>query len=155
KARAELPPDEGSPPPEWADAAVAEKLARAREAEQRIRRAIAESPVPLVDVETEVERLMHELEKLAREADRVSVYLADENEAALRGRLERLHGTQSGDPQVDHANAQTAAALQDQIEARSQLARQLSRLDAQMEHIAATLGVIHAQIVRMSVAEEA
>jgi len=155
KAHPELPPGEASPPPEWADAAVAEKLALAREAEQRIRRAIAESPVPLVDVETEVERLMHELGKLGRQADRVSAYLADENEAALRGRLERLNETKSGDPHVDHANAQTAAALLDQIEARSQLARQLSRLDAQMEHIVATLGVIHAQIVRMSVAEEA
>jgi hypothetical protein len=47
------------------------------------------------------------------------------------------------------------AALQDQLDARAQLSRQLSRFDAQMEHIAATLGAVHAQIVRMSVEEQA
>src|SRR5436309_6978411 len=49
--------------------AVADRLALAREADRRVRNAIAESQVPLADVEKEVERLMHELEKLAGNAD--------------------------------------------------------------------------------------
>ena len=131
--------------------AVADRL----EADRRVRNAIAESQVPLADVETEVERLMHELEKLAANADRVATYLAEEGEVGLRSRLEHLRRTKSGDSQLDAATAQAAAALQDQLDARAQLARQLSHFDAQMEHIVATLGFIHAQIVRVSVAKEA
>lgn len=134
--------------------AVAEKLSLAHAAQHRIHKAVDESRVPLPDVEVEVDRLMNELEKLARQADRVTTYLAEENEAALRRRLERLRRTESSDPQLNHANAQAAAALEDQLDARAQLSRQLLQFDAQMEHIAATLGVIHAQIVRMNVAEE-
>ena len=139
---------------EWTDAGVAAKLALAHHAEQRIRQAIAESPVPLVDVETELERLLQELEKLARQADRVATYLGGEDETDLRSRLEQFRELRSGDQQIDHANAQAAAALEDQLAARDQLSRQLSRLDAQMEHIVATLGVVHAQIIRLTVAEE-
>jgi len=134
--------------------AVAERLALAREADERVRKAIGQSQVPLADVEAEVERLMDELEKLARNADRVATYLVEESEVALRRRLEQRR-TRSGDSQLDAAAAQAAAALQDQLDARAQLSRQLSHFDAQMEHIVATLGVIHAQIVRVSVAEEA
>jgi predicted nucleic acid-binding Zn-ribbon protein len=135
--------------------AVAKKLALAREEEQRIHRAIDESPVPLVDVATEVDRLMEALEKLAPQADRVTVYLAEEDEQDIRDRLERLRGPGTGDHEADQAKAQAVAALQDQLDARAQLSRQLSRFDAQMEHIAATLGAVHAQIVPMSVEEEA
>jgi chromosome segregation ATPase len=147
----------GVPRPERAELSpdVAEKLALAREAERRLFRAIHESPVPSVDVEVEVGRLMQELENLARQADRVTAYLADEDEAAVRARLDRLRRTQNGDPQIDRANAQAAAALQDQLDASHELSRQLAHFDAQMEHIAATLGAINAQIVRMSVVEEA
>jgi len=135
--------------------AVAERLAGAREAHERVRKAIGESQVPLADVEAEVDRLMHELEKLARHAGRVAAYLAEESEVDLRHRLERLRRRHSGDSQLDAAAGQAAAAVQDQLEARAQLDRQLSHFDAQMEHIVATLGYIHAQIVRASVAEEA
>lgn len=140
---------------EWSDAGVAAKLALAHYAEQRIRQAIAESPVPLGDVETELERLLLELEKLAGQADRVASYLDGESETGLRRRLAQLQDRRSGDRQVDDANAQAAAALEDQLAARAQLSRQLSRLDAHMEHIVATLGVVHAQIIRLTVAEEA
>ena len=135
--------------------AVAERLALAREADERVRKAIGESQIPLADVEAEVERLMDELEKLARNADRIATYLAEESEAALRRRLEQLRRAPGEDSQLDAAAAQAAAALQDQLDARAQLSRQLSHFDAQMEHIVATLGLIHAQIVRVSVAEEA
>jgi hypothetical protein len=135
--------------------AVAERLVVAREAEQRVRKAIVESQIPLGDVEGEVGRLMHELEKLAHHADRVAAYLAEESEDTLRNRLERLRRARSGDSQLDAAAGHAAAAVQDQLAARAQLSHQLSHFDAQMEHIVATLGFIHAQILRASVAEEA
>jgi prefoldin subunit 5 len=134
---------------------VAARLSMAYEAEERIRHAVDESGVPLADVQAEVDRLMEELEKMARQADRLTAYLADDDEGALQRRLARLRRTSTGDPQVDHANAQAAAALQDQLDTRTQLERRLSQFDAQMEHIVATLGVVHAQIVRIGVEEEA
>jgi chromosome segregation ATPase len=150
KARGELPEHATR-----LTADVEEKLALAREEERRIHRAIGESPVALADVANEVDRLMQALEKLAPQADRVAVYLAAEDEQDILDRLVRLRGPGTGDREADQAKAQAAAALQDQLDARAQLSRQLSRFDAQMEHIAATLGAVHAQIVRMSVEEEA
>lgn len=136
-------------------APVSEKVELARTEERRIRKAIAETHVPLADVSSEVERLMKALEQLARHADVVSGYLAEQDEQAVRTRLQRLQAATSEDASVANANAQAIAALEEQLAARAQLERRLSRFDAQMEHLAATLGAIHAQIVRMSVEEEA
>src|SRR4029077_9763044 len=90
---------------------VAEKLALAREEERRIHRAIDESPVALVDVATEVDRLMEALENLAPQAARVAFYLAEEDERGIRERLERLRGSGTGDHAAAHAKAQAVAAL--------------------------------------------
>jgi chromosome segregation ATPase len=134
---------------------IEQKVEGAREEERRIRVAIADAPVLLADLAAEVERLMLALENLAVDADRVIRYLAEESEHAIRARLERLRSAQTDDAELDQANTQAVAALQDQLDARAHLSRQLSRFDAQMEHIAATLGAIRAQIVRMTVEEEA
>jgi hypothetical protein len=147
-----LPPADPLP---FLAAPVTEKVELARTEERRIRKAIAETHVPLVDVSTEVERLMKALEQLARHADLVYGYLSEQDESSVRARLERLQAATSEDASVANANAQAIAALEEQLAARAQLERQLSRFDAQMEHLAATLGAIHAQIVRMSVEEEA
>ena len=151
-ARRSLPPAEPLP---FLAAPVTEKVELARTEERRIRKAIAETHLPLADVSSEVERLMTALEQLARHADVVYGYLSEQDESAVRARLERLQAATSEDSSVANANAQAVAALEEQLAARAQLERQLSRFDAQMEHLAATLGAIHAQIVRMSVEEEA
>jgi hypothetical protein len=151
RARSELPRREVAE----LTSGVAARLSMAYEAEEQIRRAIDESGVALADVQAEVDRLMDSLEKMARQADRLTAYLAKEDEGALQRRLARLRRTANGDPQVDHASAQAAAALQDQLDTRMQLERRLSQFDAHMEHIVATLGVVHAQIVRIAVEEEA
>jgi hypothetical protein len=134
---------------------VTEKLALARVEEQRIRKAIEEAPLPMQDVGEEVERLMQALDNLAVRADTVYGYLQNEDAGAIEERVARLRGASSDDSAVSAMNEQAAVALEDQLTAIKQLQRQLSRFDAQMEHIAATLGAIHAQIVRMSVEEEA
>ena len=134
---------------------VTEKLALARAEERRIRNAIADAPLSMQDVGDEVDRLMQELDKLAVRADIVYGYLQNGDPAAVEERVVRLRSAISDDPAVSVANEQAVAALEDQLGAMRQLELQLSRFDAQMEHIAATLGVIHAQIVRMSIEEEA
>lgn len=121
---------------------AATSLALAYETEQQIQATLEESPIPFPEIEVEVRGLIHELENLARHVDRLSRYLGDEDEAALRARLER-------------ANPVVAATLQQQFHARTQLSLRVSRFEAQMEHIAATLGLVHAQIMRMTAAEEA
>jgi hypothetical protein len=147
-----LPPVELTP---FLSRRVTERVSLAREEEKRIRRAIAQAGVPLADVSAEVERLMAALNQLARHADRVYAYLDEQAEEPIRSRLDRLRAAPAGDASVERANAQAVSALEEQLEARSQLERQVARFDAQMEHLAATLGAIHAQIVRMSVEEEA
>lgn len=134
---------------------VTEKVALAAAEERRLRATIERTAVPLADVEAEVDRLMQALHELAAHADRVAVYLEEQDEAPLRDRLDRLRATAGDDPAVASANAQAASALEEQLAARRQLERQLARFDAQLEHIAASLGAIHAQVIRMSVEAEA
>jgi hypothetical protein len=121
---------------------AAASLSLAYEAERQIRTTLDESPIPFPEIEAEVNALVHELENLARHVDRLSKYLSDEDEAALRARLER-------------ANPVVAVTLQQQFHARTQLSMRVARFEAQMEHIAATLGLVHVQILRMTAAEEA
>jgi uncharacterized protein YoxC len=121
---------------------AAASLALAYETEAQIQSTLDESPIPFSEIEAEVKGLMKELEDLARHVDRLSRYLGDEDEAAFRARLER-------------ANPVVAATLQQQFHARTQLSLRVTQFEAQMEHIAATLGLVHAQIMRMTAAEEA
>jgi uncharacterized protein YoxC len=143
--------------PESRDTARSESAAAtislAYTAERQIRHALDQSPVSLPEVDAEVQGLLHELEGLAAHVDRLAEYLADEDEAELRARLERVERLRTGDSQVDRANADAAAALQQQLDARKQLSLRLTQFEAQMEHIAATLGVVHAQIMRVTAAE--
>jgi hypothetical protein len=135
--------------------AVTEKLGLAHAQEARIRKAIADAPASMGDLGDEIDRLMKALDNLAARADTVHGYLQGEDAQAIRERIARLRAVDSDDSAVGAMNEQAVAAFQDQLAAIEQLERQLARFDAQMEHIAATLGVIHAQIVRMSVEEEA
>ena len=121
---------------------AAASLALAHGTEAEIRSTLEESPIPFPEIEAEVKALVKELEELARHVDRLSRYLGDEDEAALRSRLER-------------ANPVVAATLQQQFHARTQLSLRVAQFETQMEHIAATMGLVHAQIMRMTAAEEA
>lgn len=124
KARGRRSLPEAAPLPFLA-APVTEKVELARTEERRIRKAIAETHLPLADVSSEVERLMTALEQLARHADVVYGYLSEQDERAVRARLERLRTTTSEDASVTNANAQAIAALEEQLAARAQLERQL------------------------------
>jgi hypothetical protein len=138
--------------PPYLSPRVTERVAAAVTEEQRLRKSLADTP--FVEVSGEVDRLMAALAELAKHADRLEAYLAEEDEAAIRRRLERLREV-ADDPAVGRVNAEAAAALEEQLEARAQVERHVARFDAQIQHIAASLGAMHAQVLRMSVEEEA
>jgi hypothetical protein len=132
------------------------QLERVRKLEAQIRSAAQGARLAPTDLVPEVEKLVDGYEALAVRAQRLRDYLGDgDEERAARHSLRRLQAEQSADPATAAANAQAIAAIEDQLKARGQLTAQLARVEAQMEHIAATLGTIHAQVVRMSVTEEA
>jgi hypothetical protein len=133
---------------------IAERVRVAYRQEDRIRAALAGTPAR-TEIGIEVDRLMSALDDLAMHANVLYVYLREDDVEDVRVRLERLRGVHTGDATADRANEQAVAALEDQLAARGQIERQLARFDAQIEHIAATLGTIHAQLVRMSAEERA
>ena len=134
---------------------IARKLERARDEEARIRAAIERAPLPRYDVLDEVTRLMVGLERLARRAQQIHLYLADQDQTEAASRLQLLRAGAANDPVVAQAHQQAAAALEDQLAVTHELERHLARFDAQMQHAVASLAAIHGQIVRMSAAEEA
>jgi hypothetical protein len=136
--------------------AAAGQLERVRKQEAQIRVAAEGARLAPTDLVPEVEKLVDGYEALAVRAQRLHEYLGDgDEERAARQSLRRLQAEQSADPATAAAHAQAIAAIEDQLRARGQLTAQLARVEAQMEHITATLGTIHAQVVRMSVTEEA
>ena len=138
--------------PPYLSRRVTERVQAAVAEEQRLRRSLRDTP--FVEVSAEVDRLMDALGELAKHADRLEAYLAEEDESAIRRRLERLRAV-TDDPAVGRVNAEAAAALEEQLAARGQVERHVARFEAQIQHIAATLGALHAQVLRMSVEEEA
>lgn len=132
---------------------IAEKLQLARAEEERIRSAAGDAPL-LADPTHEVARLLNDLDHLAEAAQRIYLYLRDQDERALEQRLRRLRAGDSADPQVASANEQAIGAIEAQLAVGAELGRQLRRFYAQMEHITASLATIHGQIVRLSVTEE-
>jgi hypothetical protein len=134
---------------------IARTLGSARAEEARIRQAIEAAPVPRYDVSDEVARLLTGMERLAERAQQIHTYLSEQDEKALRDRLQRLRAAKSGDRAADDTNEEAAAALEEQLAVMTQLERQLARFDAQIEHAGASLGAIHGQIVRMNATEEA
>jgi hypothetical protein len=133
---------------------IAARVGLALSAEAKIRRALQQDHVAS-EIDVEVDRLVSAVDDLAKHANVLQVYLRENDAEEVLARVERLRSARTGDAAADHANAQAIAALEDQLSARVQIERQLARFDAQIEHIAATLGTIHAQLVRMNAEEQA
>jgi hypothetical protein len=132
---------------------IAEKLALARAEEARIREALEAAPRGFEGLGEEIARLMSALDDLAGRAQRIYVFLREQDVHGVNRRLERVRAIDNSDPEVRAASAQAATALEDQLAVTHELKRQLLRFDAQLEHIAASLGAIRGQIVRASVSE--
>jgi hypothetical protein len=134
---------------------IAGLVERARAEEARILRAIDESGLPFGVVAADVAALTGEMERIARRAQLIWDYRAEERPDETRQRLHELRRQSGGGDDARRARERAAAALEDRLRAAGALDAELERFVAEMEHLIASLGVVHAQLVRMRVAEEA
>lgn len=131
---------------------LVELLERARVEEQRILDAIQTSELPFEEVSVEVEGLANEMERIATRAQAVSAFLSAHDPAELRARLAGLRsGADGDDDAAARARERAADAIQEQLRIGETLESELRRFRAEMEHLIASLGVVHGQLVRISV----
>lgn len=111
--------------------------------EDALRAAVADSDLSFDDVLAEVDTLMQSLRTIARRAQKLHAYLQTTDPVALRRRI--------GDLEVAGKDGELLAALREQQDTMGKAQAQQQRLDEQMEHAAAVLGVMCGQVVQMSV----
>jgi hypothetical protein len=128
---------------------------RAHVEERRIDRAIEASGLPFTDVSIEVEHLMSELERNARRAQVLWAYLDEQRPEELRQRLHALRKETGGDAEAARSRQRAFAALEHQLQVGETLRSEYARFDAEVEHLIASLGVVHGELVRISVADDA
>jgi hypothetical protein len=131
---------------------LVELLERAQLEERRILETIAESQLPFEDITVEVDGLANEIERIASRAQTVTAFIQSHDPAQLRLRLAGLRASKAGGEQgAVQARERAAGAIQDQLRVGEALASELDRFRAELEHLIASLGVIHGQLVRISV----
>jgi hypothetical protein len=126
---------------------IAQRLREAQDEEARIRAAAADSSLPFPGLVAEVSRLVRELDGLAEQAQRLSIYLDAEDGDTARERLRVLRREPDADVDV-------VAALEAKVGVQEELRRRLAASEAEIEQIVVSLGTIHAQVVRTSVTAE-
>jgi chromosome segregation ATPase len=134
---------------------IASLVERARVEERRILQAIAASDFALTDVSVEVDSLTAEMERIAGRAQTIWTYLSQQHPFDVQRRLRDLEGDSGGATETARARERAAEALRDQLRVVESLQAELQRFRAEMEHLIASLGVVHGQLVRLSVAREA
>jgi hypothetical protein len=132
---------------------IAKPLEEARREEQAIRAAVQQAQLPFGDVSAEIDGLMRDIERIAGRAQQLVSYLADQDEGELKAKLARFQKP-NADPGTANALKEAAAAVQEQLNANAALETQRDRFLAELDHLVASLGVVRAQLVRMSIAEE-
>jgi hypothetical protein len=135
-------------------AEIASLLERTHAEERRIRRAIAESELPLESVSIDFESLTAEIERNARRAQVIRDYLGEQEPGELRRRISALRDDRGGTAETGRAREHAIAALEEQLRTCDTLRGQLERFTAEMEHLIASLGAVHGQLVRASVAND-
>jgi hypothetical protein len=129
---------------------------RARGGEARVRTAIAASDPGFADVSAEVDWLTAELERSVARAQTIVDYLAGQRPEELRRRRESLgQGRRGAGPEVERARERAVAAIDAQLAVRASLEGELDRFRSEMEHLIASLGVVHGHLVRIGLADEA
>lgn len=138
--------------PSGLSAELIQLLKRAQLEERRILETIAESQLPFEDITIEVAGLANEIEQIASRAQTVTAFIQSHDPAELRLRLAGLRASKAGGEQgAVQARERAAGAIQDQLRVGEALASELDRFRAELEHLIASLGVIHGQLVRISV----
>jgi hypothetical protein len=133
---------------------VSSLVERAHVEEARIRRAIADSGLPFTDVAVEVEYLLSDLERNAQRANTLLAYLGEQRPFQLQRQLQALRAGGSDDPSAPSRD-RAAAAVEHQLAVGEQLRSEYGRFTAEIEHVVASLGAIHGELVRITVAEDA
>jgi len=123
-------------------------LHAARVEEERVRAAIGESDLDLVDLSAEVDGLVVALDTIAGRAQRLAEYGATTDRRDVAARRDRAA--------AEVATGQAASkslmeALEQQLATLDRMDRQLSRFDVEMEHVVTTLQLLRGQVVEMGV----
>lgn len=134
---------------------AARLVGQARKERERIVRVVQDSGLPLHDVLAEVAALGDDVERLARAAHTLATYGREERLSGARSRLEQFEEDGATSPGTADARSAAAAALRERLAAADHLEAQYARHIAELEHSVAYLGVVHAEVVRMSVAGDA
>jgi hypothetical protein len=134
---------------------IAALVHRAYAEESRIDRAIEASGLPFTDVSVEVEHLMSELDKNARRAQVLWAYLDEQRPEELRQRLHALRKETGGNAETARSRQRAFAALEHQLQVGETLHSEYARFEAEVEHLIASLGIVHGELVRISVADDA
>jgi hypothetical protein len=151
RAAGGLPPEEV---PELRDPAIRRIYAEALREERLIRESVAESPMPVDSVETELIGLKDELKDPCVLAERIAQYLGTVDAAELRARREAVRTQMtSASAELAETLARTESALADQLTTVETLQEQLTRFQAESLGIISTLGAIRGEVVRVSVAD--
>jgi hypothetical protein len=129
---------------------IRERVEAAMDAQALIDQTVAESEVDLSEVPREVDAVVLTMTGIAAHADRVHAYLQTRDPGSLRRRISTLKGISN----PDETQLRTLAALQDQLRAIERLREHLERFLGEMDHLVASLEVMHAQVVSMASTQE-
>ena len=132
---------------------IAALIERAHVEARRIVAAIASGGLGFTELAREVDSLTAELERTASHAQLLWDYLEQQEPNEVRRQLDALRTQSDGGAATAQARERAAAALEDRLRVTETLAAELARFRAEMEHSIASLGVVHGQVVRMTVAE--
>jgi hypothetical protein len=135
--------------------ALATPLETAITEERKIEQAIEDAELPFEEVSVEVRFLLTETEKVAQRGAVIDAYLTDPDVAGARNRLRELKRRGHSGSEASEAHRLAIEALESQVEIQAELGSNFERCCAELEHLAASLGVIRGQIIRMRVAEDA
>lgn len=120
----------------------------ARVEEERIRAAIAESDLDLVDLSSEVDGLVVALDTIAGRAQRLAEYGATTDRHGVRARRDRAAAEVAAGSATSRSLVE---ALDQQLATLERMDRQLDRFDVEMEHVVTTLQLLRGQVVEMGV----
>jgi hypothetical protein len=142
------------PLPPGLEPEIASLLERARAEEWRIFEAISESELAFEGVMADVGSLTTEMERIAGRAQTIARYLGDQRPDDVRSRLRALETAPETSSEAGRARARASAALRDQLRLGETMEAELGRFTAEMEHLIASLAVVHGHLVRASVAND-
>jgi hypothetical protein len=133
---------------------IAELLERARAEEWRIFETVSSSDLSFEGVMGDVGSLTTEMERIAGRAQAIRNYLGEQRPFEAQRRLKELRDAPATSAEADRARGRAIQALEDQLRLGDTMRAELGRFEAEMEHLIASLGIVHGQLVRMSVVND-